>query len=566
MEDEPRTALEREVQGLRVRIVGLEGELAVCRGQLSGGDDPDETPRAMSSVAQYRELIDNLHAGLVVHSADTSILLCNATSAELLGLSMDQMMGKTVIDPAWCFLGADGEPMPLEEYPVNRVIATRAPLRNHVVGINRPLTQDLVWALCNAYPVTDAAGALRQVVVTFIDISDQRRAEEEQRRLEEQLRQTQRMEAVGLLAGGVAHDFNNLLTAILGTCDLIDLGNLKGRELSDALDEIRKASDKAATLTRQLLAFSRKQVLQPRRLDLNRTVAEMEKMLRRIIGEDIEFITELAPEIGPVMADPGQIEQVVMNLAVNARDAMPEGGRLFVETGDVHLDEDYARDHADVTPGRYALLSITDSGIGMTPEEQSRAFEPFFTTKEVGKGTGLGLATVHGVVAQSGGHIWLYSEPGEGTTFKIYLPVDMDAEERATAPHDPAARDLAGSETILIVEDEPTVRTLARRVLQRYGYRVHEAENPDQAVRASHRIDGPLHLLLTDVVMPGASGRQLARQLSLERPDLRVLYMSGYTDNAIVHHGVLDPGTSLLEKPFTAEGLARKVREILDAR
>ena len=566
MADEERSKLERENQALGRRIAALEGELAVVRGQLPDGDSALDTPRAMSSVAQYRALIENLHAGLVVHAADTSILLCNGKSAELLGLSMDQMTGKTAIDPAWCFTGDDGQPMPLQDYPVNRVIATAHPLRNLVVGINRPLNDDRIWVLCNAYPVIDGAGVLKQVVVTFIDISEQRRALEEKARLEEQLRQTQRMESVGQLAGGVAHDFNNLLTAILGTCDLIDMEGSHTPEVSRFVDDIRQASDKAALLTRQLLAFSRKQVLQPRRLDLNRTVAEMDGMLRRIIGEDIEFVTVLAPDVGPVLADPGQVEQVVMNLAVNARDAMPEGGKLTLETREVTLDEAYAAEHAGVTPGRYTLLSMTDNGSGMTRDEQERAFEPFFTTKEPGKGTGLGLATVYGVVTQSGGHIWLYSERGAGTTFKIYLPVvegeggdDSPAEQRVPSR-------LEGTETILLVEDEPAVRALSCRVLRSFGYRVHEAEHPDQAIRTSHRIDGPLHLLLTDVVMPTASGHQLATQLSLERPGLKVLYMSGYTDNAIVHHGVLEEGTALLEKPFTAEGLARKVREILDAK
>jgi len=561
-----RSALEREIQVLRERVSALEGELAVCQGQISGGHAAVDGPRAMSSVAQYRELIENLHAGLVVHAADTSIILCNGTSAELLGLTMDQMRGKTAIDPAWCFLDMANEPMPLEDYPVNKVIATRAPLRNLVVGINRPLTADLVWVLCNAYPVLDAAGDLQQVVVTFIDISDQRRAEEDKRRLEEQLRQTQRMEAVGLLAGGVAHDFNNLLTAIMGTCDLIDLGVAQGDGLRTAVGEIRKASDKAADLTRQLLAFSRKQVLQPRRLDVNRTVEEMDKMLRRIIGEDIEFVTELGEGVGSVLADPGQIEQVVMNLAVNARDAMPDGGRLILETSEVLLDEEYAAEHVDVTPGRYALICITDTGTGMTARERERAFEPFFTTKAVGKGTGLGLSTVHGVVAQSGGHIWLYSEPGEGTTFKIYLPVVDSGQGEPVSMERRAPAELTGDETVLVVEDEPSVRTLACEVLRRFGYHVLEAADPDQAVRESHRHEGPVHLLLTDVVMPRASGLQLARQLSVERPDLKVLYMSGYTDNAIVHHGVLDPGTALLEKPFSAAQLARKIREILDDR
>ena len=559
---EGTSTLEHRIRLLSRRVAELEGELAVCRGQLSDPALPAVSPRALSSVAQYRELIENLHAGLVVHGSDTSILLCNGTSSELLGLSMDQMMGKTVLDPAWCFLEAGGEPMPLEDYPVNKVVATGAPLRNLVVGVNRPLTEDLVWVLCNAYPVRDGAGVLQQVVVTFIDISDQRRAEEERGRLEEQLRQTQRMESVGQLAGGIAHDFNNLLTAILGTCDLIDLGDPEWSDDSRGVQEIRRAANKAAALTRQLLAFSRKQVLQPRRLELNAVVESMERMLQRVIGEHIEFITFPGPGVGPVLADRGQIEQVVMNLAVNARDALPSGGRVLVETRDTHLDEAYAREHAGVEPGRYAVLSISDNGVGMTPEVQARAFEPFFTTKEIGKGTGLGLSTVYGVVNQSGGHVWLYSEPGEGTTFKIYLPVDEDAAEPVPEPGPPLS--VEGTETILVVEDEPTVRTLACAILRRLGYRVYEAAGPDQAIRASDRITGPLDLLLTDVVMPRASGLQLARQLCLARPGLKVLYMSGYTDNVIVHQGALDPGTPLLEKPFTADVLAWKVRTVLD--
>ncbi len=526
-----------------------------------------ESYGALSSVEQYHELIENLHAGLVVHAADTSILLCNATSGQLLGLSIDQMMGKTAPDPAWCFLDRDNEPMPLADYPVNRVITTGAPLRNVVVGIVRPATDDIVWALCNAFPIRDASGALQQIVVTFIDITEQRKAEEEKRRLEEHLRQARRMESVGQLAGGVAHDFNNLLTAIVGNCDLIDMGALTGDDLTAALQEIRSAADKAADLTRQLLAFSRKQVLQPRRLDVNRTIAEMDKILSRLIGEDIDFVTVLSPSVGSVMADPGQIEQVVMNLAVNARDAMPEGGKLMLETAEVELDESYAAEHAEVVPGRYAMVSITDNGTGMTSEEQSRAFEPFFTTKEVGKGTGLGLSTVHGVVKQSGGHIWLYSELGQGTTFKIYLPVDdagpQDPPVAAASPS--PVTGLEGSETILVVEDEPAVRTLACRILRRYGYDVHGAADPAEAIRVCAGIPGPVHLLLTDVVMPGASGVQLAEELALHRPALKRLYMSGYTDNAIVHHGVLERGTALLEKPFTALALAQRVRQVLDS-
>ena len=520
-------------------------------------------PGVFETSAEYRELIENLHAGLVVHAADTSILLCNGRSAELLGLTVDQMTGKTALDPAWCFVDADERPMPLEDYPVNRVLTTRRPLTNQVVGINRPATCDRVWALCNAYPVLSAEGALRQVVVTFIDISEQRHAEAEARRLEEQLRQAQRMEAVGQLAGGIAHDFNNLLTGILGYAELLQ-DDLPGesREREAAL-QIQRAAERAANLTRQLLAFSRKQVLQPRRLNLNEQVQDLQKLLGRVIGENIELVTHLAPELATVVADPGQIEQVIMNLAVDARDAMPGGGRLTVETANVALDEAYAASHADVLPGPHVMLSVSDNGHGMDDETRARLFEPFFTTKAKGRGTGLGLSTVYGIVKQSGGNIWVYSEPGAGATFKVYLPV-VDGSVECPAEAAERRQMVGGAEKVLVVEDDAAVRYLTVRILRRHGYDVREAADADAALRACHEFDRPPDLLVTDIVMPRTSGRTLARQLAVLRPGLRVLYMSGYTDNAIVHQGVLDEGTAFLQKPFSAETLLCKVRAVLD--
>jgi two-component system, cell cycle sensor histidine kinase and response regulator CckA len=385
----------------------------------------------------------------------------------------------------------------------------------------------------------------------------------ERRSLEEQLRLSQKMEAVGQLAGGVAHDFNNLLTVILGYSNLLlkDLGPEDPRRAP--LEGIKHAADRGAALTQQLLVFSRRQVLAPRLLDLNAVVADMDKMLRRLIGEHIEFSTILAPELGLVKADPGQIEQVIMNLVVNARDAMPTGGKLTIETAAVELGEAYARRHNVGTPGSYIMLAVSDAGHGMDENTRARVFEPFFTTKEKGKGTGLGLAVVYGIVKQSGGGVWVYSEPGLGTTFKVYLPKADAVSEKPEALA--ANRMSRGTETILLVENEAAVRSLLRDFLESNGYVVLEASRAVEALEASEQYGGPIQLLLTDVVMPDISGRKLADHLKTSRPEAKVLYVSGYTDTAILQHGLLEPGVALLQKPFTPEALSRKVREVLDA-
>ena len=397
----------------------------------------------------------------------------------------------------------------------------------------------------------------------IMDITPRKRAEEEKVALQDQLRQSQKMEAIGRLAGGIAHDFNNLLTIIKGYSQLSFIELKEGDPLRNNIEEIQKASDRAANLTRQVLAFSRRQVLDMKILDVNTILQDLDKMLRRVIGEDIELVTLLSKDLGNVKTDPGQIEQVIMNLAVNARDAMPSGGKLTIETANVELEETYARAHIAVKSGRYAMLSVSDTGVGMTPEVRDRIFEPFFTTKEKGKGTGLGLSTVYGIVKQSEGNIWVYSEPGQGTTFKIYLPrVDEPLEElRQKAVEKEIPR---GSETILIVEDDEPVRKLSTQILKRQGYAILEAGNGNEALHLCEERKQPVHLILTDVVMPEMGGRELVKRLKSLHSEMKVIYMSGYTNNAIVHHGVLEKGVNYVQKPFTLDALARKVREVLD--
>jgi two-component system, cell cycle sensor histidine kinase and response regulator CckA len=384
-------------------------------------------------------------------------------------------------------------------------------------------------------------------------------------RIEEELRHSQKMDAIGRLAGGVAHDFNNLLTVILGYTDRLRAEIDDGRANRDTLKEIRAAAERAAALTKQLLAFSRRQVLQPRILALNDIVQNMQEMLKRLIGENIELVTKLSPDLGLVRADPGQLDQVIVNLVVNARDAMAQGGRLVIETSNVKVETSHRRDH-DTPPGDYVRLAVTDTGCGISAQTQARMFEPFFTSKEAGKGTGLGLATVYGIVKQSDGHISVRTELGKGSTFTITLP-RLREDVRAPRPAAPRnARAVStGGETILLVEDEEGVRRLARAELEGRGYVVLEAANCEEALARSMWHDGPIHLLLTDVVMPDGSGRFVAERLSAERPTMRVLYMSGYTDSTMLHHGIAETGLPFLQKPFTTVSLAHKVREVIDA-
>ena len=407
------------------------------------------------------------------------------------------------------------------------------------------------------------APAVRRAIAEAQERARRRKMEEALRDSQERLRQAQKMEAIGRLAAGVAHDFNNMLTAILGYAQLARMRLGPESPATSDLVEIRKAGERAAGLTRQLLAFSRQQVLQPRALDLNAVVMELDKMLRRLIGADVELMARPGKDLGRVMADPGQIEQILLNLAVNARDAMPRGGRLTIETSEVTLDEHHARTVLDVPPGRYVMLSVLDDGEGMDDETMTRIFEPFFTTKDPGKGTGLGLSTVFGIVKQSGGAIEVCSEPGHGATFKLYFPrVENRAEAVASPPHDlPAA---AGSETVLLAEDDDAVRRLVRETLTLHGYRVHETRNGHEAIQILENDTERIDLLISDIVMPGMGGAELLARAASVRPELKVLCVSGHVEEATAHRAAIGSVTPFLHKPFTPEALAQKVREVLD--
>jgi PAS domain S-box-containing protein len=411
-------------------------------------------------------------------------------------------------------------------------------------------------------PLTDHRGEVTGIISVWADITERKKMEEALHNSEEQLRQSQKIEAIGRLAGGVAHDFNNLLTAIRGYSDLLIHRLDSTSPMRRDVEEIRKAGERASSLTQQLLAFSRKQVMRPKVLDVNAVVADLDRMLRRLIGEDVDLVTVLTPGLGNVMADPGQIEQVVMNLVVNARDAMPGSGKVTIETANVELDDRYVRRHSVVQPGDYVLLAVSDTGTGMDEVTKNRLFEPFFTMKEKGKGTGLGLSTVYGIVKQNGGYIWVYSEIGLGTTFKVYFPrfagTSLEANKERTSESAPRGR-----ETVLVAEDEEMVRTLVRGILEGNGYTVITASDGDEAISAAGNHGGPIHLILTDVVMPKRGGRDVAESLARLHPGVKVLYMSGYTDESIVHRGVLEEGIAFIEKPFTPDALLRKVRQVL---
>ena len=517
---------------------------------LSAFQDVTERRRAeealRGSEERYRLLFDaNPQPMWVFDDRTLEFLAVNEAACQHYGYSREEFLGMTIADIR-----------PAEDVPAVRQLVETEPREYQESGVWRHQRKNgsAIEVEIRSNPI-DFGGRPAQLVLSQ-DVT-------ERRQLEQQLRQAQKMEAIGQLAGGVAHDFNNLLTAILGYSDLLATEVGEQSPMLESIDEIRKAGERAASLTRQLLAFSRRQVLEPKVLDLNGLIGNLEKMLRRLIGEDVELLTVLGPAIGRVQADAGQIEQVILNLAVNARDAMPKGGTLTIETQDVELDEAYARTHVTVRTGSYVMLAVTDTGEGMNAETKSHMFEPFFTTKPHGQGTGLGLATIYGIVKQSGGYVWVYSEVGRGTAVKVYLPrVAADLEVRKT---EIAKAPAGGAETVLLVEDEESVRALIRRLLAGNGYTVLEAGGAKEALEIARRHSGPIHLLLTDVVMPETSGSDLAAGIVALRPEARVIFMSGYTDDAVVRHGLVGEGLNFLQKPFTPETLAHKVREVLDA-
>jgi Signal transduction histidine kinase regulating C4-dicarboxylate transport system len=400
-------------------------------------------------------------------------------------------------------------------------------------------------------------------LVSMQDITERKQAEKQMLSLQAQLFQSQKMEAIGRLAGGVAHDFNNLLTVIMGYCELSLLDLSKDDPGRQKLNEISKAAERAGNLTRQLLAFSRRQILEMKVVNFNIILKDLDNMLHRVVGEDIDFKTVFVDELGLVKVDPGQMEQVLMNLVVNAKDAMPSGGNLTIETANTELDERYTRSHAGMIPGAYVMLSVSDSGVGMTREVQEQIFDPFFTTKGVGKGTGLGLSTVYGIVKQSGGDIYVYSEPNKGTTFKVYLPRVFEPLEEFKKEV-PGEKIPQGNETVLVVEDDGSVRKVAVDILKMQGYKVLEATGGEEALIICEKEKNPIHLILTDVVMPKMNGPQLIERLKQAGQDFKVLYMSGYADETVIHHRLLERGVNIIHKPFTVEKLARKVREVLD--
>lgn len=543
---------------VRVGADGGSGEI----GQLARAFDlmaetvEQRTEAAEESEARYRALVESLPNGIIVHQGGR-IVFANQAAARIAGASAPaDLIGKNAME----FVHPDsrdlarsrieeasrtGEATELAEERFLRLDGSEVDVE--VVGI----------------PLTFAGTTAMNTIIH--DVSDRKRAEKALRESQERTEAAQRLEAVGRLAGGVAHDFNNLLTAIMGYAEF-GQGQSEGPALREVFDEIRTSADRAATLTRQLLAFSRQQPLRPRVVDLNVSVESISGLLQQLIGEDVELALRCGNALWPVEVDPGQIEQIITNLVINARDAMPGGGKLTIETANVELGEDYTSTHLGSEPGPHVMLAVSDTGTGIDPEILPHIFEPFFTTKERGKGTGLGLSTVYGIVKQSGGSIWLYGEPGRGTTFKVYLPradrpVDWTPESKPAQQN----RVEGGKETILIVEDEPAVRALTVRVLKGAGYTVLQEGDPREALKLYDGYGGLIHLLLTDVVMPGMSGKTLADSLAAKQgAHPRFLFMSGYTKNAIVHDGRLDSDVDFLEKPFTPEGLLRKVREVLD--
>ncbi|HLK60667.1 MAG TPA: ATP-binding protein, partial [Chthonomonadaceae bacterium] len=505
---------------------------------------------ALQEAHAFREkVMDSAVFAVVALDREDRFMLVNRCMAEMSGYTVEELLGQpfTLLSPA------DSPEITVARLQVTQQVG--APVHHVETPLLRKDGSQVTVAF--GWSALFSEGEITGIVGTGEDIT-------ERKRLEEQLFQARKLESIGRLAGGVAHDFNNLLTAILGYAELMEMDIPADSDLAHSVRQIQQAGERAAGLTGQLLSFARRQVIEPKLVNLNELILNLNTMLQRLIGEHITLLMQPAPNLYAVCIDPNQLEQVLINLVVNARDAIPlEGGKIIVETGNVTLDAEYARRHDGVTPGEYVMLAVSDTGSGIDEAIQLHIFEPFYTTKERGRGTGLGLATVYGIVKQAGGHIWLYSEAGQGTTFKIYLP---QAAETAVAvvTTAPATAPKGGTETLLVVEDESAVRALTTAALSGLGYHVLDAADGATALRIASEYEGEITLLITDVVMPRMSGKELAERLQAIRPDLQVLYVSGYTENTIVHHGVLEPGIAFLHKPFTLSALSRKVREVLN--
>jgi PAS domain S-box-containing protein len=514
--------------------------------------DVTEKTRSEAAIRFQAQLLNAVQQAVVATDPEGIVIFWSKFAENLYGWTAEEAVGRTIqeLTPSPFLRDHDAQ------------IAVRGAAGESWTGefLVEGKSGKAFPALLTTAPVLDEMGRVLGFVRVSIDLT-------ERRNLEEQFRQSQKMDAVGRLAGGIAHDFNNLLTVIRLNTEIILEGFDPTDPRSDDVKQIKSAAERASSLTRQLLAFSRKQILQPRVLDMNSVVGTVEPMLRRLIGEDITIISHCAAR-GYVVADPGQLEQVLVNLVVNARDAMLQGGRINIETKNVDLDENYTSEHSPVVAGRYVMLAVTDNGVGMSRDTREHAFDPFFTTKEAGKGTGLGLATVYGIVKQSGGYVWIYSEPGHGTALKLYFPeVSAAAAFGGMGEHAVVGKTAKrGSETILLVEDEEAVRGLACRILEKQGYRVIPAQHGRDAMEIATKEEGRIDLVLTDVVMPGMNGRGLVERLTGIRPTIKSLYMSGYTDDDIIRRGFIEPSKSFLQKPFTSEALLQTVRKVLDER
>ena len=548
---------------LKTSLTRLPSAIQSALEKIKTIEDKERAEVALrKSEEQYRLIAENTSDLICMIDINGKFTYVSPSHRDVLGYAPESLLGKS------CFALTHPDDMSDPAATLLRSAALHGS-DNREIRIRHKNGDWKVFETLGNW-IYDSTGKPQQGIWISRDISERKRAEktlresqEKLRQSEEQLRMSQKLEAVGQLAGGVAHDFNNLLTVIRGYSELVLNRLNENDDIRPKVEEIKRAGERASTLTHQLLAFSRKQVLQPALFDLNHLVTDMSKMLRRLIGENIEVTTIIGQE-APINADPGQIEQVLMNLVVNARDAMPQGGRLTVETARIEFDDAYAGTHLSVQPGSYVMLAVSDTGSGIDAETQKHIFEPFFTTKEQGKGTGLGLSTVYGIVKQSGGNIWLYSEPGQGTVFKVYLPTATEAEAQPAATPDRVELP-RGKETILVVEDEPQIRNLALDCLAHYGYDVLSASNGLEALQLIESLQRPVDLVLTDVVMPKLSGRELSERISTVQPSAKVLFMSGYTNDSVVNHGVLDGAKWFIQKPFTLESLVRRVREVLDS-